>query len=177
MLKPIAQTYRGITFRSRTEARWAVFFDSLGIPWQYEAEGFELPSGRYLPDFLLTLGGAQGQVWFEVKGQELSSLETTRAVELASASSRPVFTAVGVPVEAQASDDFDVFYEFSGDGGDGSRKFCTCAACGAVGIFFEADADRMQCCPDPHDRPWGVKDERIAKALDDSRTFSFWSPA
>jgi len=42
-----------VNFRSRLEARWAVFFDALGEEWQYEVEGFELPSGRYLPDFYL----------------------------------------------------------------------------------------------------------------------------
>jgi len=32
----IQTTYRGIRFRSRTEARWAAFFDELGWPWEYE---------------------------------------------------------------------------------------------------------------------------------------------
>jgi hypothetical protein len=46
--------YNHHTFRSRLEARWAVFFDGMKIDWQYEPEGFELPSGeRYLPDFYL----------------------------------------------------------------------------------------------------------------------------
>src|SRR5699024_4157121 len=52
-------------FRSRLEARWAVFFDRLGIEWQYEPQGFVLPGGRhYLPDFLLVESGT----WIEVKG-------------------------------------------------------------------------------------------------------------
>jgi hypothetical protein len=34
--------YRGCRFRSRIEARWAVFFDTLGIKWWYEPEGFSL---------------------------------------------------------------------------------------------------------------------------------------
>jgi hypothetical protein len=34
----------GYRFRSRLEARWAVFFDVAGIPWQYEPEGFDLSS-------------------------------------------------------------------------------------------------------------------------------------
>ena len=52
-LKPIQTEYRGYRFRSRLEARWAVFFDAAKIEWEYEREGFELPSGRYLPDFWL----------------------------------------------------------------------------------------------------------------------------
>jgi hypothetical protein len=48
--------YAGITFRSRLEARWAVFFDALDIPWEYEPERFHLTDGStYTPDFRLTL--------------------------------------------------------------------------------------------------------------------------
>lgn len=53
-IKPIETYYHGYRFRSRLEARWAVFFDALGLEWEYEPEGFELEDGsRYLPDFLI----------------------------------------------------------------------------------------------------------------------------
>lgn len=53
-IKPIETVYKGYRFRSRLEARWAVFFDALKIEWEYEPEGFELADGtRYLPDFYL----------------------------------------------------------------------------------------------------------------------------
>lgn len=42
MIKAIETTYKGYRFRSRTEARWAVFFDALGVTWEYEPEGFDL---------------------------------------------------------------------------------------------------------------------------------------
>lgn len=51
---PIPTEYQGILFRSRLEARWAVFFDDIGLDWEYEPEGFDLPTRRYLPDFRLT---------------------------------------------------------------------------------------------------------------------------
>lgn len=51
---PIQTRYAGCLFRSRIEARWAVFFDQLKIPWRYEPEGYDLgEQGWYLPDFLL----------------------------------------------------------------------------------------------------------------------------
>jgi hypothetical protein len=39
--------YNGYRFRSRLEARWAVFFDELGVAYRYEPEGFELGGTRY----------------------------------------------------------------------------------------------------------------------------------
>lgn len=63
-IKAIETVYGGYRFRSRLEARWAVFFDAAGIRYEYEKEGFELPSGaRYLPDFWLP----QFDVWVETK--------------------------------------------------------------------------------------------------------------
>lgn len=52
-IKAIPTRYKGYHFRSRSEARCAVFFDSLGIVWNYEQEGYALNSGCYLPDFYL----------------------------------------------------------------------------------------------------------------------------
>ena len=42
IMKARETNYRGCRFRSRIEARWAVFFDTLGIKWWYEPEGFSL---------------------------------------------------------------------------------------------------------------------------------------
>lgn len=53
-IKPIETVYNGYRFRSRLEARWAVFFDEARIEYQYEPEGYELEDGtKYLPDFYL----------------------------------------------------------------------------------------------------------------------------
>lgn len=45
MIKAIETKYKGYRFRSRLEARWAVFFDALGVRWEYEIEGFEKDVG------------------------------------------------------------------------------------------------------------------------------------
>lgn len=52
-IKAIETEYNGYRFRSRLEARWAVFFDNARIKYEYEPEGFELSCGKYLPDFFL----------------------------------------------------------------------------------------------------------------------------
>jgi hypothetical protein len=62
-IKPIETNYNGYRFRSRLEARWAVFFDALEIRYTYEPQGFNLNGILYLPDFYLpTLN-----TWLEVK--------------------------------------------------------------------------------------------------------------
>lgn len=69
-IAPIQTYYNGYHFRSRLEARWAVFFDAAGIEYEYEPEGFVLnrdalrddeywnyriniAEAKYLPDFYL----------------------------------------------------------------------------------------------------------------------------
>lgn len=72
MISAIQTEYKGYLFRSRLEARWAVFFDEAGIDWKYEVEGFQRQIGGtdsensigYLPDFYLPESGT----WVEVKG-------------------------------------------------------------------------------------------------------------
>ncbi len=64
MLYAKPTTYNGITFRSRLEARWAVYFDCIGIKYEYEMERFDFNDGTsYLPDFYLP----QVKMWAEVK--------------------------------------------------------------------------------------------------------------
>src|SRR5580700_1070020 len=74
--KPIETRYQGYRFRSRLEARWAVFFTALEIPWRYEPEGYDLGPdlGSYLCDFYLPTvvryrKDAPG-LWLEVKPVE-----------------------------------------------------------------------------------------------------------
>lgn len=83
MIKAIETRYKGYRFRSRLEARWAVFFDTLEIKWEYEPQGFvvtkpgeelyendilvheeDSTEWTYLPDFYLPDLGT----WVEVKG-------------------------------------------------------------------------------------------------------------
>lgn len=65
MVKAIETIYDGYRFRSRLEARWAVFFNHADIPYEYEVEGYVTESGEwYLPDFFLPDCG----LYVEVKG-------------------------------------------------------------------------------------------------------------
>lgn len=91
-IKAIETRYAGCRFRSRLEARWAVFFDTLGIRWEYEPQGFDFPdmsgifgndslfTGRvmYLPDFWLP----ENEVWVEVKGPKPTEDDCRKVMRL-----------------------------------------------------------------------------------------------
>ena len=73
-IKAIETRYKGFRFRSRLEARWAVFLDTLGVKWEYEKEGYSLGDGvYYLPDFYLP----DMTSWLEVKGRPFEMYDET----------------------------------------------------------------------------------------------------
>ncbi len=78
MLKAIETEYKNTLFRSRIEARWAVFFDTLGVKWEYEKEGYDLSGTWYLPDFWLP----ELESWVEVKGQKPTREEHAKCIKL-----------------------------------------------------------------------------------------------
>lgn len=73
-IQAIPTEYAGCRFRSRTEARWAVFLDALDIPWDYEVQGFRTPAGGYLPDFYLP----DLDLFLEIKGPRPSDVELAK---------------------------------------------------------------------------------------------------
>lgn len=90
---PIETIHNGYRFRSRAEARWSVFFTALGIPYEYEKEGYDLDGLRYLPDFYLpTL-----KAWVEIKGEEPTLEERLKARCLALATGEEVYILAGSP--------------------------------------------------------------------------------
>lgn len=84
MIKAIETVYNGYRFRSRLEARWAVFFDALKIKYQYESEGYNIDGVWYLPDFKLTEGCMipPGGWYVEIKGIQPNSSEVNKFIQL-----------------------------------------------------------------------------------------------
>lgn len=66
-IKAIPTEYAGVKFRSRTESRWAAFFDLVGVKWDYEPIDLE----GWAPDFLLRT--KIGPVLVEVKPVDLTT--------------------------------------------------------------------------------------------------------
>lgn len=108
-IKPIETLYKGYRFRSRLEARWAVFFDDLGIKWEYEKEGFDIAGVRYLPDFWLSTVN----MWAEVKPGPFDKAARILAIQLANQTGYDVLLLGGMPenrpyqAAASCGDDLD----------------------------------------------------------------------
>lgn len=91
-LKAIETIYSGYRFRSRLEARWAVFFDTLGVDFVYEHQGFDLgEAGWYLPDFYLL----EQDAYIEIKGREPDAKDVMKARALCEQSIKDVFIFYG----------------------------------------------------------------------------------
>lgn len=93
-IKAIETVYNGYRFRSRLEARWAVFFDALGVKYEYEKEGYDLGGGiRYLPDFWLETV----HMWAEIKSCEFTQEEYGKCALLARGTQHAVLMLDGEP--------------------------------------------------------------------------------
>lgn len=66
-IKAIQTEYKGHKFRSRLEARWAIFFDIIGLVWEYEPDGYDLDGVWYLPDFRVYSKNTEAVSFYEIK--------------------------------------------------------------------------------------------------------------
>lgn len=181
IIVPIETAYAGHLFRSRLEARWALFFETLGLRWRYEPEGFELPGGKYLPDFWIA-----GIGWVEIKPEAPTPQERMRIQELAVGTEVPGFILGGtIPrtdigyLEGGQVEDLAVEAFFSTGGHDWDYWFCICPVCGKVGMEWQARSHRI-CgsathpeIPNGSDRGNNGNHPRIIAALDRARAARF----
>lgn len=100
--KPIPTKCNGVQYRSRLEARWALFFDQLGIDYRYEYEGFQLRSGWYVPDFYLPNHG-----WFEIKPREPNEEERKHGWDMACEQPDKFYILTGFPLEKTHDANYD----------------------------------------------------------------------
>ena len=100
-MKAIETYYKNTRFRSRLEAKWALFFDELGIIWDYECEGFESRGICYLPDFYLPELG----YFFEVKPYAPSKEDFQKSAIGVECSGKTVIFAWGYPITCSCYED------------------------------------------------------------------------
>lgn len=152
-MKAIPTMYRGVQFRSRLEARWAAFFDRIGLQWEFEPEGYETSAGRYLPDFWLPsiyLRGARVGLYFEVKPSRPAEMEAIKVMALVCGSDK----AVLVPAQSPNGRTDELLLEYTpeqtpygvGCATDEGLTFARCTNCGQVNVnFHSSDEDACPC--------------------------------
>lgn len=98
-MKAIDTLYEGHYFRSRTEARWAVFWKTLGLPFEYESEGYYLDDGNvmYLPDYYIRAWNT----YVEIKAEAPNSNEIRKCMLLHRESEKPVLLIYGQPWQGE----------------------------------------------------------------------------
>lgn len=187
-IKAIETAYAGYMFRSRLEARWAVFFDALRIPYRYETEGFALPDGTwYLPDFWLP----EHKTWIEIKGSEEQAQadgadgKLRQLAEATRASALCFFGDCTAEHNNLRSFDHDsacgwVFSRRPGEDGeahgpywDNHFRWCRCPRCGIVGLSFEGRAARLCSCFPGDDKGYNADDALIDAAFRAAKSYRF----
>jgi hypothetical protein len=187
-IKAIETVYNGYRFRSRLEARWAVFFDELGIKYEYEKEGFELPSGRYLPDFWLP----KQKYWVEIKPTRLAfdDISVRLCKELKELSGENVLILMGnIPLESKVKNIFNninedyitdnpldmylLFHdlEYEDDWNDNVAQWIECPICHNFSVVPHGFCEEIKC--HPQDNYNLISEERIEIAYQEARRARF----
>jgi len=174
-ISPIPTIWNGRKFRSRLEARWAVFFDALGVRYEYEKEGYQLKSGVwYLPDFWLT----DLKFWIEIKPSTPNPDEYDKASELSESSGLFLYMAIDpiFPVNKFPSyfNDVPRHIAFLGGCTDEYYWWTRCPTCGELGIQFQGRGERI--CRHDKDKDWGEEmayDESLKSAYSSATLENF----
>jgi len=136
--KALQTRYKGYNFRSRTEARWAVFFDTLGIRYDYEPQGYRLDGNHYLPDFWLP----GMKAFIEIKGTSPTEAEISKACALAKHTKHMAYIMTGPP----GSNSDENYACFPGGGTDMPYEWCECPICSRIGLAFYGYNARLCNC-------------------------------
>lgn len=92
-MRAINTLYNGNYHRSRLEARWAVYFKTLGIEYEYEVEGYSTKNFNYLPDFYFP----KLKFYGEVKRADFGDEDVERWSEFAKEIDKPLVIFEGLP--------------------------------------------------------------------------------
>lgn len=199
-LEAIETVYDGCTFRSRMEARWAVFFDAIGVEWEFEPEGYDLADTdgtrvRYVPDFFIP----SMDVYIEIKPPAFLDMPPDhvrtalrKAVLLTRETRKRTLIALGAPHEANVLN-FRILTIAS--------RTCTSATCGYThaGLLTASNFVLFDCPCIRHSEQCGglvttwvgeetsplsmdqarrglANSPRVREAMHKARRFRFWNP-
>lgn len=162
--------YRNCQFRSRIEARWCIFMDHIGVPWNYEVDTYNVAPGiQYGPDFYLP----RQECWLEIKHRPARPHEQRKARLLALLFREPIHILGGPipdpdrlselhtwscwPAEFVSDADKRLHAEWEPDAGglpvletEGFR-WVQCPDCDDVALTYGGALDAIECgCCEPY---------------------------
>lgn len=141
MITAIPTIYKGFQFASRLEARYALWFDIMGVSWEYEQEAFDLDGLTYFPDFWLN----EFKAWFEIKSDiindEIGLKIVDKCSRLAILSGFPVILAFNEPMNLRCAV-WGIRGHMHPDG-----HFSACPACGSFGVNVRTATGSHFLCP------------------------------
>ena len=179
MVTAIETYYKGKWFRSRLEAKWAVFMDELGVIWEYEPEGFKNEDGEcYLPDFFLPILNC----FLEIKPRKPTDAEHEKCWIAVKATDKDLFVLWGEP-----QDPCDVYAQNNMNGCYGLfhsdeygyfvsdvRYWAHCPACNTVGLVFFGATEKLCCCVEnPGHSLASIDNYKIVFAAEKARNYRF----
>lgn len=172
-MRALPTWYGGYRFRSRLEARWALFLTRVGLDWQYEPQGFLVGQADgdprpYLPDFYVPTA----QLYLEVKPSFADRVdpEGVRRWELFAAELAEQYPDVRTAMMCGAIPDPETVTACGppspderwghhatgaryGDGiyvhGDWDYAWCACPSGEHIDIQFGARGNRITCACEP----------------------------
>jgi hypothetical protein len=93
-IKAKPTVYKGVSFRSRLEARAAAAFDRQRWAWRYEYDTYQAGGTGYVPDFYIVEPDSGLDYWVEVKPNQAAVDDDHKARQFARTTSDPVFYAI-----------------------------------------------------------------------------------
>jgi hypothetical protein len=157
--------YKDYKFASRLEARYAYFWDLMGVPWEYEKEALDLDGLTYIPDFWLPAN----RMWHETKGEITTDTIGVKVLEkckrLAILSGYPVVLSFHDPLNQRC-------IAFGVQGGMYTDShYSLCPHCGAFGLQVRTESGPRFLCPKKaeHGVPLAIPAHRLlCRALFDN---------
>lgn len=152
----IPTTYRGVTYRSRLEARWAAFFDEIQWPHTYEP----LDADGYIPDFLISgdrpflievkpaatyreYQDMTSYIWDKLTGYWSHDVLVLGLSPLPALGSKKQWHDVcGLLGEYQQLGDDDDLFAWE----KGLARWCRCVICNEVGVYHDDQSYRARPC-------------------------------
>ena len=181
-MKALDTNYNGYRFRSRLEARWAVFMDAIGVKYEYEREAYDLDGLFYLPDFYLP----QINAHLEIKNDRPTEDEFEKASRLSRLTKVPTYIVFGQPempwsnnLPSSESAQKIQWEEINGlevCTTDYSYWWCECPHCNRCELHFNGRADRIACgCQKSEhgDKGYNFDSSRLLAAYNKARGYRF----